>query len=158
MKINNFWKLVISVGVCELAGVIGSLFTVSAIPGWYATLIKSPFNPPGWVFGPVWTALYFLMGVAAFLIWRKGIERKDVRWALIVFDIQLALNAAWSIIFFGLHSPFWALVDIVAMLIAILAAMYYFCRISKTAVWLLVPYLLWVIFATYLNYSVWRLN
>lgn len=158
MRVGNFWKFIISVGICELAGVIGSLFTVSAIPGWYATLIKSPLNPPGWVFGPVWTTLYFLMGVAVFLIWRKGIDRKDVRRALMIFDIQLAFNAAWSIIFFGLHSPLWALVDIVVMLIAILVTMYFFCRISKAAAWLLVPYVFWVGFAVYLNYSVWMLN
>ena len=158
MKLNAFSKLTIAVITCELAGVIGSLFTISAIPTWYATLAKPALNPPSWIFGPVWTTLYLLMGIAAFLVWRKGLDRKDVRKALGVFLIQLALNAIWSIIFFGLHSPFAALIDIVLMWLAIVWTMTLFYRISKPATWLLVPYILWVSFATYLNYSIWILN
>ena len=158
MRLNNFFKLIIAVGVSELAGIVGSVFTVSAIPNWYAGLMKPALNPPSWVFGPVWTALYALMGIAAFLVWKNGWERKDVRMALGVFGIQLFLNAIWSIIFFGLNSPGWALVDIVALWLAIVWTIFVFYKISKPAAYLLVPYILWVSFATYLNYAIWILN
>ena len=158
MRINNFFKLVIAVGVSELAGIVGSVFTVSAIPNWYAGLTKPALNPPSWVFGPVWTALYALMGIAVFLVWRNGWEKKEVKLALGVFGIQLFLNAIWSIIFFGLHSPGWALVDIAALWLAIVWTMFVFYKISKPAAYLLIPYLLWVSFASYLNYSIWILN
>lgn len=158
MKVNNFFKLVIAIVVSELAGIIGSVFTVSAIPNWYSTLVKPELNPPSWVFGPVWTTLYALMGIAAFLVWKNGWERKDVKMALGVFGIQLFLNAIWSIIFFGLHSPAWALVDIVLLWFTIVWTMVVFYKISKPAMYLLVPYLLWVSFATYLNYAIWTLN
>ncbi len=158
MKLNNFFKLVIAVVASELAGIIGSFFTISAIPTWYAGLVKPALNPPAWVFGPAWTTLYALMGIAAFLIWRMGWERKDVKMALSVFGIQLFLNAIWSIIFFGLQSPGWALVDIALLWLAIIWTIAVFYKISKPAAYLLVPYLLWVTFASYLNYSVWVLN
>ncbi len=158
MKINNFFKLVIAIVVSELAGVIGSFFTISAIPNWYAGLVKPVLNPPAWVFGPAWTTLYALMGIAAFLIWKNGWDRKDVKAALGIFGLQLVLNAIWSIIFFGLHSPGWALVDIVLLWLAIVWTMVVFYKISRPAVYLLVPYLLWVSFASYLNYSIWMLN
>lgn len=158
MEINSFLKLAIAIVVSEFAGIIGSIFTVSAIPTWYATLVKPTLNPPSWIFGPVWTILYALMGIAAFLVWKKGWDRKDVRKALAVFGLQLVLNAVWSIIFFGLHSPLWALVDIILMWLAIVWTMVLFYKISKPAMWLLVPYILWVSFATYLNYSIWILN
>lgn len=158
MKLNSFFKLTIAIVISELAGGIGSFFTISAIPNWYATLVKPTLNPPSWIFGPVWTTLYFLMGIAAFLVWNKGWDRKDVHKALGVFLFQLVLNAMWSIIFFGLHSPFWAFVDIVAMWLAIIWTMTLFYKISKPAMWLLLPYILWVSFATYLNYSILILN
>lgn len=158
MRVNNFFKLIIAVGVSELAGIIGSVFTVSAIPNWYAGLVKPALNPPAWVFGPAWTTLYALMGIAAFLVWKNGWERKDVRMALGVFGIQLFLNAIWSIIFFGLQSPGWALVDIVLLWFAIVWTIVIFYKISRPAAYLLVPYLLWVSFASYLNYSIWMLN
>ena len=158
MRVNNILKLVIAVVVSELAGVVGSFFTISAIPTWYAGLAKPVLNPPAWVFGPAWTTLYALMGIAAFLIWKNGWERKDVRMALGVFGIQLFLNAIWSIIFFGLQSPGWALVDIVLLWLAIVWTIVVFYKISKPAAYLLVLYLLWVTFASYLNYSVLLLN
>jgi tryptophan-rich sensory protein len=158
MKVNNFFKLVIAIAVSELAGVIGSIFTISAIPTWYAGLAKPALNPPSWVFGPAWTTLYALMGIAAFLIWRIGWERKEVKIALGVFGIQLFLNAIWSIIFFGLHSPGWALVVIVLLWLAIVWTIAVFYKISKPAAYLLVPYILWVSFASYLNYSILILN
>ena len=158
MKLNNFVKLVIAVGVCELVGVLSSIFTVSAIPTWCADLIKPALNPPSWVFGPAWIMLYFLMGVAAFLIWKKGFERKDVKLALGIFGVQLFLNAIWSIIFFGLKNPGWAFVDITLLWLAILGTIIIFSKISRPAMFLLLPYILWVSFAGYLNYSIWTLN
>jgi tryptophan-rich sensory protein len=158
MRVNNFFKLVIAIGISELAGIIGSVFTISAIPNWYAGLVKPALNPPAWVFGPAWTTLYALMGIAAFLIWRMGWERKEVKMALGVFGIQLFLNAIWSIIFFGLQNPGWALVNIIFLWLAIVWTIAVFYKISKPAAYLLVPYLLWVSFASYLNYSIWALN
>lgn len=155
---NNIFKLIIAIIISEIAGIIGSVFTISTIPTWYATLIKPALNPPAWIFGPVWTTLYALMGISAFLVWKKGWDRRDVRKALAVFGLQLVLNAIWSIIFFGLHSPLWALVDIILMWLAIIWTMVLFYKISKPAMWLLVPYILWVSFAAYLNYSIWILN
>lgn len=158
MKINNTFKLIIAIVVSELAGIIGSVFTTSSITGWYAGIVKPAINPPAWVFGPVWTTLFALMGIAAFLIWRKGLDRRDVKIALGVFVGQLALNTLWSIIFFGLHSPGGALVEIVFLWLAILVTIVAFAKISRPAAWLLLPYILWVSFAGYLNYSIWQLN
>lgn len=169
MKSKNVIALVVAIGVSELAGVIGALFTSSAIPVWYVTLQKPSWNPPSWLFGPVWTTLYALMGIAAFLVWsattrgidgriKHGWRRRDVRAALTVFGVQLMLNALWSIIFFGLHSPMWAFVEIIWLWIAIVATMVVFAKISKPAVWLLVPYVLWVSFAGFLNYTIWILQ
>lgn len=158
MKNNNTIKLITSVIISNLAGLIGSIFTVPAIPTWYATLQKPVLNPPAWIFGPIWTILYCLMGIAAFLVWKKGLDRKDVKMALGLFAGQLVLNALWSILFFGWHSPGGALIEILFLWLAILATTLLFARISKTAAWLLSPYLLWVSFAAYLNYSIWSLN
>lgn len=173
MWLNNFLKLVIAIVVSELAGVIGSVFTVSAIPthsassgqAWYAGLVKPALNPPSWIFGPVWTTLYALMGVSLFLLWKQHTNKlENVRmlriWkiGIAAFFIQLFLNALWSILFFGLKSPGWALVDITALWFAIVWAIAVFYKISKPAAYLLVPYLLWVGFAGYLNYSIVALN
>jgi tryptophan-rich sensory protein len=158
MRLNNFFKFVIAVVVSELAGFVGSIFTISSIPNWYAGLVKPALNPPSWAFGPTWTTLYALMGISAFLIWKKGFEQKDIKIALGVFGTQLFLNAVWSMIFFGLHSPGWAFVDIILLWFTIVWTMIVFYRISKTAVYPLVPYLFWVSFASYLNYAIWRLN
>jgi len=158
MKLNNFFKLVIAIIVSQLAGVIGSVFTISSIPTWYATLQKPSFSPPNWIFGPAWTTLYFLMGVAAFLVWRHGFEKKEVRRALTIFGGQLVLNALWSIIFFGLHNPFWAFIEIIVLWLAILWTIFAFYKISRATAYLLLPYILWVSFAAYLNYSIWILN
>lgn len=158
MQINNFFKLVIAIAISELAGIIGSVFTAPSITGWYAGIIKPALNPPSWVFGPVWTTLFVLMGISAFLIWKKGLDRKDVKIALGTFLGQLVLNTLWSIIFFGLHSPGGALVEIVFLWFAILATIITFAKISQPAAWLLVPYIFWVSFAMYLNYAIWSLN
>ena len=158
MKINNTLKLIIAIVVSELAGIIGSVFTAPSIVGWYTTLVRPALNPPAWVFGPVWTTLFALMGIAAFLVWKKGLERKDVKIALGIFIGQLVLNTLWSIIFFGLHSPAGAFVEIIFLWLAILATIIAFAKISKPAAWLLVPYILWVSFAGYLNFMIWILN
>jgi translocator protein len=158
VSINNFFKLIIAVGISEFAGIIGSVFTVSAIVTWYPTLVMPMISPPSWVFGPVWTILYALMGIAAFLIWKKGLEKKEIKAALVVFVIQLFLNTIWSIIFFGLLSPGWALIEIALLWSAIFWTIVVFYKISKVAAYLLIPYLLWVSFAVYLNYAIWTLN
>jgi tryptophan-rich sensory protein len=158
MSIRDILKLVVSIVACLAAGAIGSVFTRSAIPTWYATLEKPFFTPPNWLFAPVWTLLYILMGVAAFLVWRKGLENRGVRIALIVFLIQLVLNALWSVVFFGLESPLYGLVVIAVLWIAILVTVIKFFRISRVASVLMWPYLLWVTFAAVLNSSIWMLN
>lgn len=158
MKIKDGFKLIIAIVIAELAGIIGSVFTMPSVTGWYTSIIKPSLNPPAWVFGPVWTTLFVLMGIAAFLIWKKGLDRRDVKIALGMFLGQLVLNTLWSIIFFGLHSPGGALIEIVFLWLAILITIIAFARISKPAAWLLVPYILWVSFAMYLNYALWTLN
>ncbi|MDE2038021.1 MAG: tryptophan-rich sensory protein [Patescibacteria group bacterium] len=155
---KDAFKLIAAVAVSGLAGAVGSLFTAPAIPTWYAALAKPSFAPPNWLFGPVWTVLYLLMGVAAFLVWKKGWNGAGVRRALGAFLLQLALNALWSAAFFGLRSPLWGLADIAALWLAIVATMVLFYKVSKPAAWLLLPYLLWVSFAACLNYSLWTLN
>lgn len=147
-----------AVVISELAGVIGSVFTAPAIEGWYADIIKPDINPPSWVFGPVWIALFALMGVAAFLVWKKGSHRNDVRVALGIFIFQLVLNTVWSIIFFGLQSPGAAFVEIIFLWLAIVATIIAFAKVSRPAAWLLLPYVLWVSFAVYLNYMIYALN
>jgi len=158
MSFKKFGQLIIAIGACEFVGVVGSLFTFNAISGWYSTLQKPTLNPPSWVFAPVWTMLYAFMGISAFLIYQKGWKRKEVKRALGVFGIQLFLNAIWSIIFFGLHRPGFALMDIVLLWIAILITIIAFAKIFKPAAWLLLPYLVWVSFATYLNFAIFYLN
>lgn len=159
MKVNNFFKLIITISVSLFAGVVGSIFTAPAIKsGWYAELVKPALNPPAWIFGPVWTTLYVLMGIAAFLIWKNGGQRGDVRLALGIFGIQLFLNAIWSVIFFGTQNPGWAFINIFLLWLVIVWTMVVFYKIAKPAAYLLVPYILWVSFAAYLNYSIWFLN
>lgn len=155
---KNLPKLIISVVGCELVGILGGLITASAIPTWYATLNKPFFSPPNWLFGPVWTLLYFLMGVSFYLIWKQGWKKKKVRGAGMYFLAQLGLNFIWSPIFFGLRSPLMALFVIIALWILIVVTMKKFYPLSKWAAYLLVPYLLWVSFATILNAAIVVLN
>jgi benzodiazapine receptor len=158
MKSTEALKLVTSVVVCQLAGIIGSVFTASSVSTWYAALRKPSFTPPGWVFGPVWISLYALMGVAAYLVWRSGLSHREVRIALTLFVAQLIVNAFWSAMFFGLKSPLAGLVDISVLWVLILLTIFYFLKVSTTAGLLLVPYVLWVSFAAILNYSIWAMN
>ncbi len=143
--------------LCQMAGIIGSVFTFESIPGWYADLVKPEFSPPNWVFGPVWTILYTFMGIAAFLVYRK-MPNKKVKVALVFFGIQLALNALWSILFFGIKSIAGALICIILLACAIAWTIVHFRRISLPAALLMVPYLAWVLFATVLNYMILVLN
>lgn len=155
---SNTFKLITAIVISELAGIIGSVFTTPSIASWYENLAKPEIAPPNWIFGHVWTTLFALMGIASFLIWKKGLDRRDVKIALGIFLGQLILNTLWSIIFFGLHSLGGALVEIVFLWLAILATIITFAKISKPAAWLLVPYIAWVSFATYLNYAIWIIN
>jgi translocator protein len=159
MKLNNPAKLVICIVVPFLVGVAGSFFTATdTLNNWYANLNKPLFNPPSWLFGPVWTTLYIMMGIAAFLVWRKGLDDKPVRIALLFFIIQLVLNGIWTPLFFGLHSPLLGLIDIILLLIAVILTVFYFLKISLPAALLLIPYLAWLTYATVLNTSLYILN
>jgi tryptophan-rich sensory protein len=149
-------QLAVAIAVPLLVGVIGA--TVGAPGAWYAGLTKPPLNPPNWVFGPAWTTLYILMGVAAYLVWRHGLQDARVRWALTAFVVQLVFNGLWSLVFFGLEMPLLALVDIILLIIAIVITMQLFLPLSRLATLLLAPYLAWVIFATYLNAGIFLLN
>lgn len=150
--------VIIAIVVCELAGIVGSLFTTPSIPGWYAGLVKPSFNPPAWVFAPVWTTLYAMMGLAAWLIYEKGLRRPEVKKALTVFAAQLLLNTLWSIVFFGAHQLLGAVIVIVLLWAMILWTILLFRKISKAAAWLLVPYILWVSFASVLTVTICVLN
>ncbi|MGB3345786.1 MAG: TspO/MBR family protein [Candidatus Humimicrobiia bacterium] len=158
MKRIKILKLVISILVCQVAGLIGSLFTLSSISTWYAQLEKPTFNPPNWVFAPVWTLLFLLMGISLYLIVSKGVENKKVKTALSIFVIQLTLNMLWSFLFFGLQSLLYAFIEIIILGLAILLTIISFYKISKTAAYLLLPYVLWVSFAAVLNFSILILN
>ena len=151
-------KLAISVIGCELVGLFGTFFTTAAVPTWYATVNKPFFAPPNWIFGPVWTLLYLLMGVSFYLVWRKGWKKQQVKTACIFFLSQLILNFLWSPLFFGLRSPLLGLIDFTFLWIMILLTMRQFYPLSKPAFYLLVPYLLWVSFATVLNGAILILN
>jgi benzodiazapine receptor len=157
MKINNTGKLIAAVAICQAAGGLGAIATAPKITSWYANLIKPEFSPPNWLFGPVWTILYLLMGIALFLVWKER-KSKEKRRAVGVFVVQLGLNILWSFLFFGMENPGAALVEIILMWMAIAATISEFGKINKTAGWLLVPYLLWVSFATVLNGAVYWLN
>ena len=159
MKPVNIIKLVISCAVPFLIGLMGSLFTTADTLGnWYADLDKPFFNPPNWIFGPVWATLYIMMGTSAYLVWQKDINSKAVRIVLVCFIVQLFLNAIWTPLFFGLHSPLLGLIDIVLLLNAIIVTVFAFFQISRPAALLLIPYLAWVSFATILNASIYLLN
>ncbi len=154
MKIKSTVKLIIAISIPLIAGFIGSYFTMPAISNWYADLIKPTLNPPNWIFAPVWTTLYILMGISFFLIWQKGKNYLP----LSVFGIQVLLNTTWSILFFGVQRLDFAFLNIVLLWFMIILTMILFFRISKVAMYLLIPYVLWVSFAGYLNLTIWILN
>jgi tryptophan-rich sensory protein len=156
---NNWLVLVLSIAIAELAGVIGSLATIPAIPSWYAYLAKPSFNPPNWLFGPVWTLLYALMGTAAYLVWREHSKNKSAKHFFQLYFIQLVLNIAWSLVFFGLHDLLLAFVVIIFLwtFIAQMLRATYELKL-KSATYLLWPYLAWVTFAAILNLAILLLN
>jgi len=154
----KFIRPIIFVLLSQMAGVIGSVFTRSAITSWYIGLNKPFFNPPNWIFGPVWTLLYTLMGVASYFIWQKRSDNPLANVALLVFFVHLVFNALWSFIFFGLKNPMLAFFEIIVLWLMILALIILFYKIDKKAAYLLIPYILWVSFASILNFSIWKLN
>lgn len=151
-------KILIAVLVCLGIGFFSGFATQSSIDTWYETLTKPSFNPPNWIFAPVWTFLYILMGIAAGIVWSKGYYHKWVKTAMYHFIFQLLFNGLWSIVFFGFRSPGLAFLVIIVLLVLILLTYKWFKIVNKTAAYLLIPYLLWVGFATILNFSIWQLN
>ena len=184
MKKNNLSKFLASIIICELAGVVGSFFTMPAIEGWYASLNKPSFNPPNWIFGPVWTLIFTLMGVALYIVWKKKFKvepssAKASAWqrkawnpvsqklmsgswqkmnVILIFSLQLFLNILWSVIFFGFHQTGLAFFELLMLWVSIIYTIINFYRISKASAYLLLPYLLWVSFAAILNLSIWIIN
>ncbi|MGV8085686.1 MAG: TspO/MBR family protein [Candidatus Bilamarchaeum sp.] len=151
------WKeLIVAIIICQFAGVVGSLFTFSSIPTWYATLSKPSFSPPNWVFGPVWTLLYTSMGISIY--WVYNSKNKGVKSALYIFGIQLMFNVLWSIVFFGLKSPLYGLIVILFLWTSIVMTIWKFYHIDRRSGYILFPYLIWVSFATLLNYYIFLLN
>ena len=153
----NWLKLIFSVIIAQLAGIIGSAFTINSINTWYSTLTRPSFNPPNWIFGPVWTILYLLMGISLYLVLvsKKSRNRKI---GLYLFFIQLVLNSIWTVLFFGLQNPLLAFIEIIILWISILFTIIYFYKIDKISSYLLIPYILWVSFASVLNFSIYILN
>lgn len=150
--------LVVAVLVPLGVGVLGSLLTVGSVREWYPTLVQPSFAPPTWVFGPVWTTLYVMMGVASWLVWRQGGVRPEVKGALALYAVHLGFNLAWSWLFFGLQRPFLALVEIAVLLVLIGLTTLRFAAVSRLAAALMAPYFVWVAFATVLNGGFWWLN
>jgi len=154
MNFNKIIKFLVSIIICQLAGVIGAVFTTPEINSWYKSLNKPSFNPPSWVFGPAWTMLFILMGISLYIVWSKKISFRNI----LIFAIQLAINILWSVVFFGMHSPSAAFFVLLLLWVAILFTIINFYKVSKIAAWLLVPYILWVSFAGILNLAIFLLN
>ncbi|MEO5683025.1 MAG: TspO/MBR family protein [Chitinophagaceae bacterium] len=155
---SNTVKLIISIVLAVGIGSLGGIFTAPEIQSWFLHLNKPAWNPPNWLFAPVWTSLYIMMGIAFYLVWKDPSNTDSKRWAIIIFIAQFALNFFWSYIFFRQHQMGWAFVEIVVLWVAILCTIIAFSKINKTAAWLLVPYISWVSFAAVLNYTIWQLN
>ena len=158
MNIRLFRKISIAIVICLLIGFLGSIATQTSVDDWFTTLEKPSFDPPNWLFAPVWTLLYIMMGIAAGLVWYRGLHHAWVKTALYHFLFQLFLNLSWSVVFFGLQEPLGALFVIIALIVLILLTMKWFSVADKKAAYLMVPYLLWVLFAAILNFEIWRLN
>lgn len=158
MALEDWPALVVAVLVPLAVGGVGGAVTAPAIPTWYRALRKPAWNPPAWLFGPVWTVLYVLMGIAAWLVWRRGWTTPGVPAALLLFTVQLGLNLAWSIVFFGRRQLGWAVIEICCLWVALAVTLVQFAGLSLAAAVVLVPYLVWVSFATALTLAIWRLN
>lgn len=155
---NNTVKLIISITIPLMVGFTSGLFTTTGAGSWYQDIQRPSWNPPNWIFAPVWTTLYVMMGISWFLIWRSDVKRSSKRTTALFFIGQLILNFSWSVIFFYFHQPGWAFVEIIILWLMILGTILSFSKISKLAAWLLVPYISWVSFATILTYTIWRMN
>lgn len=155
---NSFWRLVACTLLCELTGAASSYLSEPGRGVWYQTLRKPSWIPPYYLFGAVWGVLYLLMGIALWMIWRSNVSSFQKGTAGFVFLIQLFLNFSWSILFFRFQSPVLALADIALLVVALLVTIFQFASISRTAAWLLVPYIAWVCFAAFLNYTIWMMN
>ncbi len=149
--------LILFILICQSVGIIGATFTMSSLDNWYRTIQKPSWNPPDWIFGPVWTTLYAIMGFSMWTIWKNRATQK-ISWCIIIFIIQLLLNGIWTPLFFGLKNPALALIDIMFLFSAIIATIIIFYKVNRLASLILIPYLLWVGFATILNYHLWKLN
>lgn len=155
---NHVVSAILCIGICMLFAFAGSLFTPVAGSWYYTTLVKPPWNPPSWLFPPVWSVLFILMGIALSLVLDKGLDKKQVKLSALFFGIQLLLNLGWSASFFGLKSPLAGFSEILVLWVFIVMTIFVFARVSRSAALLLVPYLLWVSFASYLNFVILRLN
>jgi tryptophan-rich sensory protein len=153
---KDWMKLILSLVIPQVVAGLSGYFTITGIGSWYRQINKPSWNPPDWVFGPVWTTLYIMMGIALYLVWKS--ELKNKKNAITQWSIQLLFNFFWSIIFFNLHQPGWAFAELVLLWVFILLTIVAFSKISKVAAWLLVPYIAWVTFAGILNYTIWQLN
>jgi translocator protein len=158
VNIPSFLKLIIAILVCEGVGITSGLLSQSGMGTWFDTLNKPSWNPPSYLFGPVWTFLYLLMGISLWLIWKRATPESPKTGAILLFSLQLFFNFWWSILFFKFHFLALSLADIVLMVITILLTIFTFASTSRAAAWLLVPYILWVSFATFLNYTIWLMN
>lgn len=154
----NIWHCIVWILICQLVGIIGGTFTASNIPDWYNLLNKPTFSPPNFVFGPVWTILYTMMGISAYRIWRLSKRHPEVQFLVVLFSVHLLDNLFWSITFFGWRNPELAFYVILTLLGFIITLIYKFWKYDRLASLLLVPYLCWVTFATALNYAIWQLN
>lgn len=152
------WKLVICIIICQATGVVSGLLTNTQNNTWYDTIVKPDWNPPGYIFGPVWTVLYLLMAISLWIVWKSDALEDQKMEACLIFAGQLFLNFWWTILFFKFHSPATAFVEIIIMIVFIFFTIIRFSEISKTAAWLLFPYISWVCFAAILNFNLWKLN
>ncbi len=155
---KNVWKLIASIIICQLAGIIGALFNQPSIKTWYTGLSKPLFTPPNWVFGPVWVILFLIMGVSLYISWKTPASSNLKYAAMIAFTVQLILNTSWSYFFFYLQNPLYGLIEISILWVFILVTIFLFYKIRPVAGLLLIPYFLWVTFATLLTFSIWNIN
>ncbi len=158
ITIQSYPKLAAAILFCLIVGSSGSLVTITGPGSWYAGLNKPFFTPPGWVFAPVWITLFILMGIALYLVWESGTERREVRNALGIFGVQFLLNVTWSFLFFGLRSPLLGLIDIILLWVMIVATIVAFYRVKRSAGYFLIPYITWVTLASALNGAVYFMN
>ena len=158
LQIQSFPKLAAAILFCIIVGSIGSLVTITGPGSWYASLQKPFFAPPNWVFAPVWITLFVLMGIALYLVWQSGTEKRDVRIALGIFCVQFFFNVIWSFLFFGLKSPLLGFIDILILWVMIVVTLWAFYLVKKSAAYFLIPYIAWVTLAAALNGAVYFMN